>query len=277
MSSTLLKALAFGALAAPGAFALPRGTNSRATTTTATTQASTNLCGDADYIILNSTPWIVYNMFYNAAESVGTQCTYYDSQTTSTAGNQEVIWSSATDIEYVESTNNVPKGYSFVGLTSNLETQISAIDAIPATYDWTRTNSTAFKGNICFDFMTSDTKGDSTSTSAQELMLWLQYEGGQLPIGWADGAVATIDNLYGTSWTLYEGKNTDTGITVHSMLPTTQFDGTFTGDIKDWLSALVTHGTFTDSTYVNVGNAGTEFFYGNSVMNATLGLQINLA
>jgi len=123
--------------------------------------------------------------------------------------------------------------------------------------------------------MTSDTKGDSTSSHAQELMLWLKYEGGQLPIGWPN-AVAQIDNLYGTSWLLYEGKNNDTGIIVHSMLPTTQFEGSFEGDIKDWLVALAKHGTFTDSTYVNVGNAGTEYFYGKSVMNATLGLQINL-
>lgn len=275
MSSLFTTALALATLAAPS-LALPWGHTSHKTVA-APTQASTNLCGDSDYIILNNTPWIVYNMFYNAAQSVGTQCTYYGSQTTSTAGTKEVIWSSATNIEYVESTNNVPKGYSFVGLTQNLETQISGIDSIPATYDWTRTNSTAFKGNICFDFMTSDTKGDSTSSAAQELMLWLQYEGGQLPIGWADGAVATIDNLYGTSWKLYEGKNDDTGITVHSLLPTTQLDGTFTGDIKDWLVAMANHGTFTTETYVNVGNAGTEFFYGDSVMNATLGLQINLS
>ena len=110
-------------------------------------------------------------------------------------------------------------------------------------------------GNVCFDFMTSDTKGDSTSTAAQELMLWLQYEGGQLPIGWGTPA-ATIDSLYGTSWKLYEGVNDDTGITVHSLLPDVQFDGSFTGDIKDWLEAMVTLGRFTESTYVNVGNAG---------------------
>lgn len=172
--------------------------------------------------------------------------------------------------------SNVPKGYSFIGLTQNLETQLSAISSIPATYDWTRTNTTAFKGNICFDFMTSDTKGDSTSTSAQELMLWLEYTGGQLPIGWGDGAKATASSLYGTSWKLYQGVNEDTGITVSSLLPDMQFDGTFSGDIKDWLMTLVEAGVLKESTYVNVGNAGTEPFYGNAVMNATLGLQINL-
>lgn len=244
---------------------------------TASGPAATDICDATGYLILSGTPWIVDNMFYDSAGSVGTQCTNYQSQTTDAAGNPAVVWSSVTDIEYVESTNNVPKGYSFIGLTQNLETQISGIESIPTSYEWSRTNSTAFKGNVCFDFMTSDTKGDSTSTSAQELMLWLQYEGGQLPIGWGSGSVATIDNLYGTSWNLYEGKNTDTGITVHSMIPTTQFDGSFTGDIKDWLEALVTHGTFTDSTYVNVGNAGTEYFYGSSTLNATLGLQINLS
>ncbi|RAH45306.1 putative endoglucanase-1 precursor [Aspergillus brunneoviolaceus CBS 621.78] len=243
----------------------------------AAAQSATTLCGDYDYIILQDTPWIVYNMLYNAAETVGTQCTGYDSQTTSANGTKEVVWSSVTDIEYVEATNNVPKGYSFVGLTANLETKISAISSIPADYTWTRTNTTAFKGNTCFDFMTNDVKGDSTSSSSHELMLWLQYEGGQLPIGWTDGAVATIDDLFGTSWKLYEGVNDDSGITVSSLLPDTQFEGAFEGDLREWLMAMVNLGRFTEETYVNVGNAGTEFFYGNSVLNATLGLQIDLA
>lgn len=161
-------------------------------------------------------------------------------------------------------------------MTKNLETKLSAIKSIPATYKWTRTNSTAYKGNVCFDFMTSDTKGDSTSSKAQELMLWLEYTGGQLPIGWTAGPKATITNLYGTSWKLYQGKNGDTGITVSSLLPDKQFKGTFDGDIKDWLNKLVEVGVFKASTFVNVGNAGTEPFYGKAVLNATLGLQINL-
>lgn len=124
--------------------------------------------------------------------------------------------------------------------------------------------------------MTSDTKGDSTSSKAQELMLWLEYTGGQLPIGWAAGPKATIPNLYGTSWKLYQGKNEDTGITVSSLLPDKQFTSTFTGDLKDWLKALAKVGVFKESTYVNVGNAGSEPFYGKATVDATLGLQINL-
>lgn len=175
----------------------------------------------------------------------------------------------------MNSSDNIPKGYSFVGLTQNLENRLSDIASIPAAYSWTRTNTTAYKGNACFDFMTSDTKGDSVTPQAQELMLWLDFVGGQLPIGWPT-VKATIPDLYGTSWKLYQGVNQDTGITVSSLLPDRQFNGMFEGDIKDWLYALVKVGVFRESTFVNVGNAGTEPFYGNSVMRATLGLQVNL-
>ncbi|CAI7675847.1 unnamed protein product, partial [Penicillium palitans] len=108
-------------------------------------KSSADLCGDYDNLILPNTPWIVYNMLYNAAQMIGTQCTNYDAVTTSDNGTKEVLWSSVTNIDYVESTNNVPKGYSFVGLTQNLETKLSVIESIPAAYSWTRTNTTDFK------------------------------------------------------------------------------------------------------------------------------------
>ena len=50
-------------------------------------------------------------------------------------------------------------------------------------------------------------------------MLWLEWEGGQLPIGWDAGPAATIDSLFGTSWKLCEGVNTGNGMTVVSLFP----------------------------------------------------------
>ena len=47
-------------------------------------------------------------------------------------------------------------------------------------------------------------------------MLWLEWEGGQLPIGWDAGPAATIGSLFGTSWKVYEGVNTGNGMTVVS-------------------------------------------------------------
>ncbi|CAO1597576.1 hypothetical protein XANCAGTX0491_001383 [Xanthoria calcicola] len=111
-------------------------------------------------------------------------------------------------------------------------------------------------GKVCFDLILGNTKGDSTSTSAHEFMLWLQWEGGQLPIGWDNGPKATIDNLFGTSWKLYEDINTGNGMTVHSLLPNTQFSGSCAGDLKEWLQALVELGRYSEEAYVNIGNAG---------------------
>lgn len=67
-------------------------------------QVSIDLCGDYDYIVLQESPWIVYNMLYNAAEMVGTQCTYYGHMTTTSSGTQDVLWNSETAIEYMAST-----------------------------------------------------------------------------------------------------------------------------------------------------------------------------
>jgi hypothetical protein len=83
---------------------------------TSTAQGATQLCGATDSIVLTDTPWIVDNLFYNAAQSKGTQCTNYDSITTGTDGNKNIIWSSVTNIEYVESTYVSPSS-SIIGAT----------------------------------------------------------------------------------------------------------------------------------------------------------------
>lgn len=101
-----------------------------------------------DYLVISGTPWIVYNMMYNSDDIVGSACTGYKGTETGADGNLKINWNSTWNIEYVESTDNVPKGYSFVGLTENLENKISDIASIPASYDWTRTNTTAFKGSF---------------------------------------------------------------------------------------------------------------------------------
>jgi hypothetical protein len=49
-------------------------------------------------------------------------------------------------------------------------------------------------------------------------MLWLEWQGGQLPIGWDKGPVATIESLFGTSWKLYEDVNRGNGMTVVRLL-----------------------------------------------------------
>jgi hypothetical protein len=126
-----------------------------------------------------------------------------------------------------------------------------------------------------FDFITSPTPGDTSSTATSEFMLWIRNWGNQVPIGYSRGPVATF-NLFGASWKLYEGKNPGSGVTVRSMLVDKNFDGEFQGDLKQWLDAMVQKGYISDSDYVTVGNAGTEIFYGKAVMNATVALEIQV-
>ncbi|KAF2826472.1 concanavalin A-like lectin/glucanase [Ophiobolus disseminans] len=268
----LKNALLSLALVAP-AFALPAPQG--ITISDTIKQKPIQMCGVAQNVVLTDTPWIVYNMHYNKALTKGSMCTGYESVSTGANGLKKIKWNAVTDIEYVKATDNVPKGYTFVGLTQNLSTKLSAIKSIPASYTWTRTNTTAYKGNIALDFMIAPTAGDSTSSKAQELMLWLEYTGGQLPIGWVAGPKATI-SLYGTTWKLYQGVNTDTGITVSSLLPDVMFKGAWEGDVKEWLMALVKVGVFGQDVYVNVGNAGTEPFYGKARVEAEVALEIKL-
>lgn len=49
-------------------------------------------------------------------------------------------------------------------------------------------------------------------------MLWLEWEGGQLPNGWDACPAATVDGLFGSSWKIYDGVNTGNGMTVVSPL-----------------------------------------------------------
>ncbi|KAH6894093.1 concanavalin A-like lectin/glucanase domain-containing protein [Thelonectria olida] len=245
-------------------------------------QPTSTYCGAPNsFEVLSGTPWIIYSMNYNYQSIEGSCCTALYG-TSGTGDAQSIHWSSVWDIDPAVNPN-VVKGYSFIGLTQNLETTLDTISSIPSTYEWTVSNTSAYKGNVVYDFMTSDTKGDSTSSAAQELMLWIRYEGGQVPIGWDKGPVATINGLYGKDgWKLYQGLNTDTGITVSSLLVPegSQFgdgvSGSFTGDIKDWLVALSKQGVFSTSTYVNVGNAGMEPFWGTVTFDNNLSLRIDL-
>lgn len=105
MSSFLAKTLTLGALAVPAVFAAPSSMVRKSQIiNTSAKQAATDLCGTADNLVLSDTPWIVYNMWYAAASSVGTQCTRYDHVETPATGNKEIVWSSETNIEYVEAT-----------------------------------------------------------------------------------------------------------------------------------------------------------------------------
>lgn len=261
-------------------------------TRVADSPAATQMCGDSDRKIMPGYPWTVSNAMYNAGQMVGQQCTNYEDLLESSEGlegssggsgggttTQYVRYTSVTDIERVGGTEDVCKGYSNVGIGKNLERRFGDVKGIPAYFQWERAESDGFKGANIFDFITAPAPGDASSASTAEFMLWLEIWGGQVPIGYSRGPVAALD-LFGAAFDLYEGQNPSSGVTVRSALPTTgsssssPFGGVFRGDLKDWLDAMAARGYIRDADYVNVGNAGTEVFYGSSEMKAVVALEI---
>lgn len=112
-------------------------------------------------------------------------------------------------------------------------------------------------------------------------MMWLHWQGDQLPLAWDNGTKATFD-LYGTTWDMYQGINyhlaDDAGVQLTTILPQQDFGatGSWSGDIMDWMQALVSEGVVTQDYYVTNANAGTEQYWGDSVLESVVGLRINL-
>ncbi|KAI1119002.1 glycoside hydrolase family 12 protein [Nemania sp. NC0429] len=237
--------------------------------------APTKQCGNDDRLILPGMPWTVANSMYNADQMVGKQCTNFDGILQAADGTKLVKWTSVTDVERIDKTKDVCKGYTNIGIGVNLKKKLKEIKSIPAYYKWERTNTTEFRGSNLFDFITAPTSGDTSSTATSEFMLWIRNWGNQVPIGYSRGPVATLE-LFGASWKLYEGKNPGSGVTVRSLLVDKNYDGEFRGDLKQWLDAMVRRGYISDDDYVTVGNAGTEIFYGKAVMDAEVALDIKV-
>lgn len=221
--------------------------------------------GDEDATLIP--PWyILYNMIYNRKKTIGIEETVLYGVNGTT-----VHWGNYLKIAQVPSTSNVPKSYSFLGMTSDLNHQIKEYSSIPASYKWSRRNGKAgFKGNVCFDFVVSN---GPNKQSDHELMLWLEWEGGQGPIGTGQ-PVKRIKNLYGQDWTLYQGMNTDINVPVRSLIPDTPYKNYFAGDMKKWLMKLVEAGIFRDDAYLFTANLGMEAFWGESTFSAHSSLQL---
>lgn len=121
-------------------------------------QPTSTFCGAPnEFEVISGSPWIVFSMNYNYQSIDGSCCTgYYGISGSGDA--QQIHWSSIWDIGPSKSPDLV-KGYSFVGLTQGLQTRLGDIGSIPTTYEWTVSNSTAYKGTSAF--WDQDTRGIS--------------------------------------------------------------------------------------------------------------------
>ncbi|KAF2653857.1 glycoside hydrolase family 12 protein [Lophiostoma macrostomum CBS 122681] len=216
-------------------------------------------------------PWTYAsdNYNYDAMTGAGDYCVGFYDASQDTSGTWSIHWSSIWNIDKAKClTPEITKGYSNLAVGKNLKKEVSAVQSMDTVWNWTATNTEDIKGCITFDFMMGPTAGDYTSSSVKELMLWLWWTGDDLPIGYAEGPVATISLFGKDGWKLYQGMNTQSNQLVSSLLAPEDemYTGNFEGDLKDWFTALSDAGqyqVYPSTYYVNVGNMGTEAWYGD--------------
>lgn len=134
-ATTTLLALAAAASTMPTTSLVERQTSAR----------PRNMCGAPnDSELIDGTPWIVFSMNYNYQQISGSACTGFTGLVTE-KGVQKCGWTSTWDMPKADNPDTV-KGYSFVGLTQNLENRITDIASIPADYHWIRKKKSEYKG-----------------------------------------------------------------------------------------------------------------------------------
>ncbi|KAG0142748.1 hypothetical protein CROQUDRAFT_219017 [Cronartium quercuum f. sp. fusiforme G11] len=203
--------------------------------------------------------YILANMIYNWEKMRGTETTQLI-----TWKNNMVYWYNFLHVTRVKETENIPLSYAFVGMLSDLKQKISDYSSIPVEYHWNRMNYGPTKANVCLDFVISD---DSQKNPEIELMLWLEYEGGQKPIGYGQKSYPVT--LYNRSWILYQGPNKSYhSRMVITLVPDQAFENVFIGDAKVWLMKLVELGKFSSDARITAANMGMEAFWGHSQFKA---------
>lgn len=108
--------------------------------------AQNQLCGDDQEQLLTEWGLVVSNFRVEESSVEGTVCTTYNGMVTLPNGQTAVEFTADANLVFEEATINDNKFYSNAGLGKNIPSQLSSIASIPASYSWSRTNTTDFRG-----------------------------------------------------------------------------------------------------------------------------------
>lgn len=133
-----------------------------------------------------------------------------------------------------------------------------------------------FAGSNVINVKTSSVENAIEGDGVNEFVLYLHTWDNHKPIGWSEKPASTVDKLFGTSWSVYEGTRPSTNETVRSLVPKDQVESELYIDLKVWLNAMVAKGFAKSQDYLNAASCGTEVLYGNSTQNAAVALNINV-
>lgn len=185
-------------------------------------------------------------------EGTGSQCSSING-----LNDGAVSWS--TTWSWEDNTSNV-KSYTNVVSSGTSCAQLSAIDSLPTTFDWSY-SGTDIRANVAYDtFLGSSCSG----TNAYEVMVWLADYGGVDPLSNSGypptpSASPTID---GVAWNLIIGTSTDGTFTVYSFVAQ-ETTNSFSGNLMDFYHWLETNEGLSSDSYVQAISAGSEVWTGS--------------
>ncbi|APA07889.1 hypothetical protein SS1G_00501 [Sclerotinia sclerotiorum 1980 UF-70] len=219
---------------------------------------ATTKCGQWD--TFQTGTYTIYQNLWNITGFTGSQCTTLTSDTSNT-----LVWSTAWS--WAGGSSQV-KSYANVGLTMSPK-EVSTIKKIPTTWKWSYTGSNLV-ADVSYDLFSS-AKG--TGAADFEIMIWVAALGGAGPISATGKPVATV-TIAGVSWKLYTGLNGST--TVHSFVAASSVTN-FSGDLKEFLTYLVTYQKYPATQLLTTIQAGTEPFTGSKAVFSTSAYSVSLS
>ncbi|WP_329334089.1 endo-1,4-beta-glucanase [Streptomyces sp. NBC_00663] len=227
--------------------------------TVAQADESSKKCTAFDTITLGK--YYVNNNLWNEGKYTGSQCVWSNSQSGSTIswGTNYSLANSATGRDYdVKSYASTVLGWHWGWKTDKAATQLPVRvgDRKPVRTSWEFTVS-ADPGtmNVAYDlWLHNKSTADWQDQPTDEIMIWLNRQGGAGPLGTKYGSVS----LGGSMWDIYQG---DIGWKVYSFVRRTNTTKASL-NLDDFTQALVRRKLLSNDKYVSGIESGTEVFKG---------------
>ncbi len=216
-------------------------------------------CGAFDTVTMGK--YYVNNNLWGQDDGTGTQCVWDTSRSGDTiAWGTDYNWTSKPGKE------NAVKSYSSSVLgwhwgwkvdKASTELPVRVGDRKPVRTSWEfSVSSNPGTMNVAYDlWLHSKNTADWQDQPTDEIMVWLNRQGGAGPLGSKVGSVS----LGGAMWDLYEG---DIGWKVHSFVRQANTTKA-TLNLDDFTQALVRRNLLSNDKYVSGIESGTEVFRGS--------------
>jgi hypothetical protein len=221
---------------------------------------SAKKCTAFDTITLGK--YYVNNNLWGQDKGAGTQCVWDNSVAGSTVSwGTDYTWannSKGTDADvksYASTVLGWHWGWKVDKATTGLPIRVGDRKPVKTTWEFSVSSDPGIM-NVAYDlWLHTENTADWQDQPTDEVMIWLNRQGGAGPLGAKVGSVS----LGGAMWDLYEG---DIGWKVHSFVRRTNTTKACL-DLDDFTEALVRRNLLGNDKYVSGIESGTEVFRGS--------------